>query len=471
MALILRNNLPRPLTHDELDSNFIYLNIITWEKKNYTRGQYVVHAVSGTTSLYRCDNNHTDYVYTQNSDNFTETYLNGLTTVRIWTKIGGGGDGLSIVSGSYDGTNLILVQSDATEITIPLNIDSAVLTGGTLNEAFELILESSDGSDVTIDLSPIVAAGGGVYNPEVPLITPMPEKIGGLDAGTLASELDGNTFSKMFDLILFPTVTPDLTAPTETFNKTNSTLYEITTIITVDGISTFNRGSITEPWNGDAFQNHRSGLPSKYEYYYYTGGTVSYTNKKATSTSTSLTDSYSESSYTVLKGYQNWLSKVTYSASVNQPLDNYGNNYSTPLASGSLEASFTIEGVYPIYGTTFTGTFTSFPTLSGGYTGGEGITSQTKQPLVSMITGNNIELILASEPNLTDRQKFWIPSTWLAARPLIKVELYDTSSNQFANPDFSSTFTTSSTTIGGINYTQFQYNSTLRGFVKIRLKF
>jgi hypothetical protein len=471
MALILRNNLSRPLTHDELDSNFIYLNIITWEKKNYTRGQYVVHAVSGTTYLYRCDNNHTDYVYTQNSDNFTETYLNGLTTVRIWTKIGGGGDGLSIVSGSYDGTDLILVQSDASEITIPLNIDSAVLTGGTLNEAFELILESSDGSDITIDLSPLVSAGDGIYTPEVPLITPMPEKVGGLEAGTLASDLDGNTFSKMFDLILFPTVTPDLTAPTKTFNKTNNTLYEIDEVITVDGLATFNRGSINEPWNGDAFQDYRSGLPSNYEFFYFTGGTINYSTPNGNTTTTSLTTSYNEPSYSILQGYQNWLSRVTYSNSTIQPLDNYGNNFSTPLTGGTLEAYFTIEGVYPIYATTYTGTFTSFPTLSSGFTGGEGITSQTKQPLASMITGDNIELILASEPNLTDRQTFWIPSAWLAVRPLIKVELYDTSSNQFSPTNFLSTFTESSTTIGGINYKQFEYNSTLRGFVKIRLKF
>lgn len=471
MALILRNNLPRPLTHDELDSNFIYLNIITWEKKNYTRGQYVVHKIGSTTSLYRCDNDHTDYVYTQNSDDFTETYLNGLTTVRIWTKIGGGGDGLSIVSGSYDGTDLILVQSDSTEIVIPLNIDTAVLTGGTLNGSFELTLESSDGSSVIIDLSPIVAAGGGLYNPEVPLLTPMPERIGGLDAGTLAGDLDGNTFSKMFDLILFPTVTPDLTVPTETFNKTNNTLYEIDEIITVDGLATFNRGSINEPWNGDAFQDYLSGLPNMYEFFYFTGGTISYTTLNDTDTTNSLTSPYSESSYSILQGYQSWLSRVSYDTSTIQPVDNYGNNYSTPLASGSLEAYFTIEGVYPIYATTFTGTFSSFPTLSGGYNGGEGITSQTKQPLTSMITGNNIELILASEPNLTDRQTFWVPTTWLTSRPIVKVELYDTSSNQWANPNFLSTFTQSATTIGGINYTQFEYNSTLRGFVKIRLKF
>ena len=120
---------------------------------------------------------------------------------------------------------------------------------------------------------------------------------------------------------------------------------------------------------------------------------------------------------------------------------------------------------------TYTGTFTTFPSLSPGNTGFEGITLQTKQPLYSMITGNNIELILASEPDYANRQTFWLPDEWLSARPISKVELYDTSSNQWGTPNFLSAFTQSSDTIGGLPYTKFVYNGTLRGFVKIRLKF
>lgn len=316
-----------------------------------------------------------------------------------------------------------------------------------------------------------ITSGTTVYHPAVPLSTPTPEKVGGIEAGTLASALDGNTFSKMFDLLLFPTITPTLNNPYESFTKTNNNLYEIGSTITVDGLASFNRGSILEPWNGNALQNYRSGLPNTYEYYYFVGGSVSYSNLKSTVVTTSLSDNYVESSYNILQGYQSWLAKIYYSASTDQPLDNYGGNYSTPLASGTTESYFTIEGVYPIYATTYLGTFTTFPALSLGYTGFEGITTQTKQPLYSMITGNNIELILASEPTLTDRQTFWIPDTWLNSRPLTKIELYDTSSNLWGTSNFLSTFTTSPTTIGGISYTQYTYNSTLRGFVKIRLIF
>jgi hypothetical protein len=139
MALILRNDLPRPLTHDELDSNFIYLNIIEWEKKSYQEGQYVIYEVSGTTSLYFCVTSHTDYVYTQNDDNFVVSYLDGLTTVVLWKKIGGD---IKVVSGSYDGTDLTLVNNDGSEVIIPLSITGtgAVLTGATLDPTFNLIL-------------------------------------------------------------------------------------------------------------------------------------------------------------------------------------------------------------------------------------------------------------------------------------------------------------------------------------------
>jgi len=88
-----------------------------------------------------------------------------------------------------------------------------------------------------------------------------------------------------------------------------------------------------------------------------------------------------------------------------------------------------------------------------------------------MISGNNIELILASEPNYTDRQKFWLPDEWLSDRPITKVELYDTSSNQWGTPNFLSMFTQTPDTINSLPYTQFEYNGTLRGFVKIRLRF
>ena len=138
MALILRNSLPRPLTHDELDSNFQYLNIIPWEKKAYQQGQYVIYGTGATPSLYYCEKGHTDYIYTQNNDEFTESYTENNQTVKIWTKINGG---VKLVSGSYSNGVLELVNDDGSIVDITLNI-----TGGTTYDAVSL--SSNPNNDV-----------------------------------------------------------------------------------------------------------------------------------------------------------------------------------------------------------------------------------------------------------------------------------------------------------------------------------
>lgn len=138
MALILRNSLPRPLTHDELDSNFQYLNIIPWEKKAYQQGQYVIYGTGATPSLYYCEKGHTDYIYTQNNDEFTESYTENNQTVKIWTKINGG---VKLVSGSYTNGVLELVNDDGSIVDITLNI-----TGGTTYDAVSL--SSNPNNDV-----------------------------------------------------------------------------------------------------------------------------------------------------------------------------------------------------------------------------------------------------------------------------------------------------------------------------------
>jgi len=169
MALILRNSLPRPLTHDELDSNFLYLNIIEWEKKSYQQGQYVIHAIGDTKSLYYCEKSHTDFVYTNNGDDFTETYVQGGQTIRIWTKIGDG-ETVKLVDGSYSGGILHLENSDGSTVDIPLNITGGggAVTGGTLNISNELILNSSDGTTVTIDLSQLKDTYDAISLPNIP---------------------------------------------------------------------------------------------------------------------------------------------------------------------------------------------------------------------------------------------------------------------------------------------------------------
>ena len=91
MSLILRNNLPRPLSHTELDGNLVYLNIAEWTKKGYLEGQYVLRKIDAVGIIYYCEMTHTEYVYNQyGSGNFITSYTEGPTTYTVWRQIGTG---------------------------------------------------------------------------------------------------------------------------------------------------------------------------------------------------------------------------------------------------------------------------------------------------------------------------------------------------------------------------------------------
>lgn len=157
MSLILRTNLSRPLTHEELDGNFTYLNIHPWSKQGYEQGQYVLYGISGVTSLYYCTLTHTDNPYTLNSNNFTTFYLDGTGTHEIWERIGGSG-GSGSVTGGINTTGTTYTITGAVG-----NIFKGQTTGGTLQ--FKS-LYSPDGSII------ITHDGGSVYLSTIPAPSP-----------------------------------------------------------------------------------------------------------------------------------------------------------------------------------------------------------------------------------------------------------------------------------------------------------
>jgi hypothetical protein len=163
MSLVLRQNLPRPLTHQELDSNFLYLNITEWQPKEYLKGQFVLNSISGVTSLYYCELTHTDYVYKPNNV-FKENFVDGANIITIWTKIAGGGGGGAgdkyVVSGSVNGSDLILLLSDGNTVTIDLSTLQATdsyVTGGTIDNNNLVLKFNNNLVDVTIDLTSLIS--------------------------------------------------------------------------------------------------------------------------------------------------------------------------------------------------------------------------------------------------------------------------------------------------------------------------
>jgi hypothetical protein len=273
----------------------------------------------------------------------------------------------------------------------------------------------------------------------------MPTNVGGLAAGTTADDLSGHTFTYLFDNMLFPTVAPTLTNPSKTFTANNSALYEEGSIISVQFNSAFNKGSI---YNGATFQNYRSRNPNSYN---YTGAQLTTTGK------TDLTDVQNITNYTVLLGNQSWTGSVSYDAGV-QPLDNKGNPSGSPLAAGTTSIStVSLEGVYPLFGTTIS------------------IGVLTQQALVSMSTqqipsSNGFTLVAESGGN---KQKFEIPTNWTNF-PISSVQSFDTNSNSWVfeggSAATSLTFwTQSDITHSGRAYKQYTYNGGDRGEMKIRI--
>lgn len=309
-----------------------------------------------------------------------------------------------------------------------------------------------DGSNgiITLGLDASIA-GGSVYDSSLDPSTTMPSSVGGIPAGTTVSDLNGDTISSLWDALLFPTAYPTLTAPNNSFSSNTGSLQEIGANINIIFTASFSRGSISPQYT--ATSPYRSGLPNTYT---YTG-----TGIAGSVSSASLTDASTLTGYIVIAGSQSWTNTVSYDAGV-QPYDSKGNPYNSPLAAGTTTAkSVSLEGVYPLFGTTVN------------------ISTLTKQTLVSMISGNNIQFNMVPE-SLGEKQKFEIPDMWLISRPLLGIQTYNafTMNWEYEGGNAAQSllrWTTSSVqeTIQGnsINYTRYTYNSTDRSSIQIRLIF
>ena len=228
------------------------------------------------------------------------------------------------------------------------------------------------------DLKTVI--GGGTYTNS----DPMPITLGGLPLGkTFAAE----TIPTVFDELFYPELFPVLVAPSSTFTLTESGYHETgEKIATLHFSASFNRGTITPAYGTSGL---RSGLPNTYK---YTGTGLS------NQTSTSLTDTETVSTYTVLDGAQNWTGAVAFGIG-EQPLSSKGNNYATPLAAGDTAmVTRTITGVYPWYATSVA------------------VATLTKQALASM-SSSYVQVTMIAEDGV-DKQKAAFPDGWVAITSL-----------------------------------------------------
>ena len=303
-------------------------------------------------------------------------------------------------------------------------------------------ISDSPAGIITIAIDPS-SASSGTYESSLDSSISMPTSLGGIPAGTKVSDLNGDTLSSLWDALLFPTAYPSLNPPSGSFSVNVGNLFEVSTNMSLSFTAGFNRGSISPQYN--ATSPFRSGIATTY---HYTGfGLIDGPSSQIVS------------NYSIRLGTQTWTTNISYAIGV-QPYDSKGNIYNSPYPAGSLSGgSITIEGAYPLYGTT-----ASIGTL-------------TKQNLVSMISSNAIEFSMVAESG-GNKQTFEIPNAW--SRSLISVETFDTVSNTWKYEGGSAAQSLLRWTLGSdnhviqgntITYKKYTYNSTDRSAIRIRLNF
>jgi len=297
----------------------------------------IENRISGDTELYQILHNEITDITIDPSTLVSVTAFTmytGETKNIIDTKFdntGGTINGNIIIETGYtisgDGSGLINIPASG---VTGLNLDR--ITSGS-NSA----IMSSSGLTINTGITATNLSGTNTGDERYTNTTPTDSAIGGIPVG---STFSGKTVQQMFDSLLYPTLNPTLTNPSSTFTVSVNTYYEVgQTISNLTFNSGFNRGSISPAYGTSGF---RSGLPTQYN---YSGSGLSNV------VSSGLTNSVSISNYVVLNGTNSWSGSVAYSAG-EQPKNNKGDNYSTPLSSGTtgtITRSFT--GIYPfLYG-------------------------------------------------------------------------------------------------------------------------
>lgn len=297
----------------------------------------------------------------------------------------------------------------------------------------KLVVTYSDSTTTEIEV------GSGKYTSAIEDKTlTTPDKVGGIAKGTKVSDLEGNTYDKLWDDLLFPTVNPEFTAPTASISfKGYSSPQEvgIAAPTAAQFNTSFNKGAIT--LNG-VKQNDRSGeLDSANSFIYYNGSETNITLPT-----------------TVALGNTTYHYKASYLQGP-QPKDNKGNNYSTPLAAGSVASNtITLNGTYPVYASTSAAT-TENPTV--------------KQSLINWNTSAGSMLYPVNSG--TDYTKWTngmelqpsgiLPQVYKLPRKLTQMYMFNSVSGKYEPQGLSGwTETTEEMSINGTNVTYYVYTYT-----------
>jgi len=365
--------------------------------------------------------------------------------------------------------SIIEIQSDISSIeaSIALIVDDQVINIG--DGSIEIYASRDSSNNIllrTIDqIGPVVITQDGstilvdssivkIYDTSIASNLETYVEVGGIEPGTLVSDLKGDTYTDILNQMLFPLIEPLYQDPSFiSWTKNGNDLYEVDANPAITFTAVFDRGTITI---NDIFQDYRSGVPNTYHY--------SGPGWNEDISDSSLVHSQLENLDLTI-GIQTWSCYISYNEG-GQPIDSYDNSIGIPFPAGNTSSrSLSIEGVYPLYATSVS---TDDPSV--------------KQSLVSMVSGNDVEITLAAEIN-NYKQSFDIPDSWTGVptnRPLQGIQTYNSLGDDFeyqgGDETHSLSFWNTSSVYHTIqsnlvSYTRYTYNGDDRGNAKVRLKF
>ena len=246
------------------------------------------------------------------------------------------------------------------------------------------------------------------------------------------------------ETLLLKTYYPTFVNPSFSLSNNAGAYNEVGQLVNVLLTFSFDRGQILGSlvsgiWNSSSVQNNRAGAASTYtlDGNVQLGNTLTVTNHVTT------------------QGMNTFSGIVSYLQGP-QPINSLSTGYSSPYPAGSSPSQSTsYEGVYPIFATT------------------SSIGVLTKQGLYSMISSNDIELILVAE--VGGKQQFEMPLPWLTSRPITGIYYFNTVSNAYDPTnkinDFTHTVTTETIQGNSVTYWLYTNQSPRRGIMKIKIHF
>lgn len=214
---------------------------------------------------------------------------------------------------------IVITYTDTTSQTLLLGKASTVIDG-LMSKEDKAKLDSLDPS------------ASGSYESSLDSTVATVEKLGGIDAGTTVAQLTGKSYDEIFDTLIFPTVNPTFTAPSASISlKSYQNIQEIgANAPTTENFNvSFNAGAITLAGKK---QNNRAGAQN------VEASKILYSSSKVESLPAK-----------VVSGAMDYYYRAAY-AEGPQPKDSKGNNYSTPLAAGTVDSSkVTVTGYRAAY--------------------------------------------------------------------------------------------------------------------------